>query len=410
MGYKYLHVNTSHLPTQSTSSYNIMLEQPLQHVTHVEVIAFSTQNDFYNVHEKNSEFKFLFRGPNLDTTLVPEDSNHTIYDMTFDIAPNWYTHEGLVDAANQSMLNSLYADPGQTDISTGVILRPNLTTYLAGGFPAGSVAKKVKIRFSASEGRTVVICETIPGETNNINYGFMSHTYANRDEFSSSIYHRMGFKSNQVFFQDDVYASNGHLFNNLRPTTDVQFNSIYDLAYHTHSEDSFVDKDDFVSIHTGATVSRVHAVLNTYDKCFGLGSVSRNTKSSGMLAWETHEALHISSDIVGDFESTTPNYKNTGRSEQTNQLCRIPIDVNRASWIHYITREQEAVHSVRKSYIQSLTLTMRSTHSNVPFLTNAFNSFSITLKFTTKDDQDEPNIRQYESIERGSMRTQYERV
>ena len=98
-----------------------MLEQPLQHVTHVEVIAFSTQNDFYNVHENNSEFKFLFRGPNLDPTLVPEDSNHNIYDMTFDIAPNWYTHEGLVDAANQSMLNSLYADPGQTDISTGVI-------------------------------------------------------------------------------------------------------------------------------------------------------------------------------------------------------------------------------------------------------------------------------------------------
>ena len=53
---------------------------------------------------------------------------------------------------------------------------------------------------------------------------------------------------------------------------------------------------------------------------------------------------------------------------------------------------------------------MRSTHSNKPFLTNAFNSFAITLKFTTKDDQDEPNIRQYESIERGSMRTQYERV
>ena len=410
MGFKYLHVNTKHLPTQSTSSYNVMLEQPLQHVTHVEVISFSTQNDFYNVHENNSEFKFLFRGPNLDTSLPPEDSVHTIYDMNFDIAPNWYTHEGLVDAVNEAMLNSLYAEPGQTDISTGVILRPTLTTYLATGFPAGSPAKRVKIRFSASEGKTVVTIDTPPGEgTNAINYGFMSYDYENRDEFSSSIYHRLGFKNNQVFFQHDVYSSNGDLFNQTRPSTDIQFNSQYDMAFHTHGE-SALEKDDFVSIHSGVGVSASHKVLNTYSKCFGLGSVFRNTKTSGMLAWETHEALHISSDIVADFESTTPNYKNTGRSEQTNQLVRIPIDVNRASWIHYITREQEAVHSVRKSYIQNLTLTMRSTHSNKPFLTNAFNSFAITLKFTTKDDEDEPNIRQYESIERGSVRTQYERV
>jgi hypothetical protein len=408
MGYQYLHVNTRHLPTSDTSSYNITLEKPLKNVTHVEVMSFSTQNDFFNIHKDNNEFKFLFRGGNLDTTLT---DTHAIYDMSFSIKPAFYTHTELVDKMNTVMNESDYADAGQTDISLGVVLRPDLSIFdgASGDFPIGSVAKKVRIRFSVSNGKTVITVDTPPAEpAQAINYGFMSYYFKDIDEFENSIYRRLGFKKNQVFFQAESYNTNEELLEQTIVTATVKFNANYDLLAHTGGN---ILGNEFVYVSNANLPKDELQKLFIYEKCFQLASPQRSIKSSHGLGWETHEALIISSDLVDDYQSTTHNYKDTGRAEQTNQLIKVPVTTNRASWIHYISRESEAIHVISKSYIQSIKLTMKSIHSTKTFQTNEFNSFAITLRFTIKNDEDsDASIRQYESYQRGAIQTQNERV
>tara|TARA_B110000971_G_C19966826_1_gene480636 strand:+ start:130 stop:1383 length:1254 start_codon:yes stop_codon:yes gene_type:complete len=417
MGYKYLHVNTKHLPTTKTSSYRINLQEPIKHATHVEVVAFSTQNDFYNVHEKNNRFQFLFRGPNLDTSLTITENAHAIYDMNFSINPDFYTHEDMVDAINNSMQESVYAIPGQTDFELGVVLRPDLTTnglQQANDFPPGSPVKTVRILFSINAGKTIVKIDHEDGAgTDLINYGFMSYFEYEVFEFESSIYRRLGFTRDQIFFTDSYYGQNSELLEQVNTNGDpqslVKFNTKYDVISHEggKSGGKFDPSDKYVSV---SSVSTDGEKYRTFEKCFALASLTRNFAYSKGLAWETHEALHLYSDLVSDFETTSHNYKNIGRSEQTNLLVRIPVDVNRASWIHYISREQEAVHSLNKSYFSSFNISLTSTHSKTHFTSDAYQSFAFTLKFTTKDEEVEPNIRQYESSERGQVRTQYERV
>jgi hypothetical protein len=411
MGYSYLHVNTKHLASANTSEYTINLQEPLKHVTHVEVVSFSTQNDFHNVNENNNEFKFLFRGAVLDDREPTGVGNfHAIYDLHFSIEPDFYTHEEMIEAMMASMADSPFAYPaGQTDLSLGVVLRPDLSVYAdefsAGTFPPGSDVKLVRISISLKQGKTVITIDTPPGGADLINYGFMTYNFSELKEFEASIYHRLGFSRDQIFFQENDYNTNADLLDQAVATT-YKFNSANDFAVHEHSLPA--NNAIYVSVSAETTYEKR---IFIFKKCFVLGSTSgRNIKNSKGLAYETHQALHVFSDLVIDYQTTSENYRQIGRAEQTNLLVRVPIEVNRASWIHYISREQETVHSVNKSYFSSFKLMMTSTHSNKPFKRDAFQPFAITLKFTTKDDEDEPNIRQYESSERGQVRTQYERV
>jgi hypothetical protein len=442
MGIKYLHVNTKHLPSTHTSKYTVNLQEPLKNVTHVEVISFSTQNDFHNISEGNNSINFLFRGPSVDPSL---NDVHAIYDMSFTIEPAFYTHDELIDAIKTSMMESIYADLSATgDGSSGIVLAPNLTI---GAYPVAAVEKRILIDISNIDGKTKIVMGYPPSSepsSTKIDFGVMSYEFRNRDEFENSIYHRLGFKKKQIFFSayangtpeggDLPYTQNDQLFQQVDEdgaplvATNVKFNVDGDLALHGHTHVgthvSF-DEDDgsaiylktYIPAYRKLTSAEKHAtphlsLVGLFNKVFILQSTTnvRFTKVSSRLAWETHEAVHITCDIVNDYETTSHNYARVGRTELTNELVRIPVEVNRASWIHYFSRESEMVHTVQQAYIQKISLGMRSTHSRREFASDAYNSFAISLKFTTKDDDTEPSIRQYESVERGQFRTQYERV
>ena len=405
MGVKYVHVNTRHLTTQETSVFNVHLSEPLKNVTHVEAVSFSSQNDFYNIQKGNNNLRFVFRGPGVDDSLDPADNVDAIYEMKFTITPGFYTHADMINEINNEMIKSSYCDVTATgDGSEGVVLAPKLTV---GYYPVGDVEKRIYILFSIADGKTVITMGFPVGEPiNRINWGFLSYLWSEGDEFHNSIWNRLGFGSHQVLFTAEKYVTNKELFAQTA-TTSVNIN--YDKGFHDHRWDSILDQADFVTMMTETYHVRTNH-LEVFTKTFQIGSTLRNIKISNRLAWETHEGLVLTTDLVNDFESTTHNYPMTGRCEPTNTLVRVPIQVNRASWVHYISRENEAVHDVCKPLIRSFNLSMQSSHSRKPFHRSEYQSFAVTLKFTTKDDEVEQNIRQYESIERGSIRTQNERV
>jgi hypothetical protein len=405
MGVKYIHVNTKHLPTQNSSKFNITLAEPINHCTHVEVVGFSTQNDLYNVAEGNNRLGFVFRGGTIATDRPVGDTRNSILEAVFEIPPAFYTHDQMIEALETSMRESVYYNSAATEAeSLGIVISPNL---VLGNYPLGVVKKNVLMQFSTADGKTVIKMSYPTGEPpNRITHAWLAYRFSDKEEWHNSILNRLGFASRQVLFVADVYRTNSELFGQEATTTTMTVNSNYDLAYHKHDKvtNFYHLKANTTPVASRSDQQQLHA------KTFSIDSVVRNTKGSGHLAFETHEALTITCDLISDYQSTTHNTRNTRACELTDTLIHIPITTNRASWIHYISRDNESVHAITKPTLQQFNIAMLSSHSKVPFLQEAYQSFCITLKITTKDDYVKDNILQYESYERGAIASQYERV
>ena len=399
MGYKYIHVNTKHLPTQNSSKYNITLAEPINHCTHVEVVGFSTQNDLYNIAEDNNVIRFIFRGGALDPAVTP--NTNSILHAEFEIPPAFYTHDQMIEAIETAMRESVYYNSSATDAApSGIVITPEL---MVGSYPVGAVKKNVLIMFSIADGKTIIKMSYPVGEpTSKITHAWLACRFSDAAEWHNSILNRLGFASRQILFIG-TFLDNSQLFGQEVHTTSMTVNSEYDRAYHTHEK--VVDYYLKANYLTSELFNK-----QLYEKTFAIDSVQRNTKVSGHLAFETHEALTITCDLISDYQSTTHNTRNTRACELTNTLIHIGITTNRGSWIHYVARENEAVHAITKPTLQQFNIAMISSHSRLPFLKDAYQSFCITLKITTKDDYTRDNILQYESYERGAMVSQYERV
>jgi hypothetical protein len=403
MGVKYVHVNTKHLPTQNSSKFTVQLAESINHCTHIECVGFSTQNDLYNVAEGNNVLRFIFRGGNFDTSVSPFENENSILHAEFEIPPAFYTHDQMIEAVETSMRESVYYNSAKSDLeSLGIVITPEL---MVGSYPIGAVKKNVLILFTTSEGKSVIKMSYPAGEpADKVTHAWLAYRLSDAEEWHNSILNRLGYSARQILFIADHYSTNLQLFGQESTTTAMTVNSDYDRSYHTHEK----VEDYYLKANVPHSARSDRQQL--YEKTFSIDSVQRNTKGSGHLAFETHEALRITCDLIGDFQSTTANTRVSRMCELTDTLIHIPITSNRASWVHYIARENESVHAITKPTLKQFTVAMFSSHSAVPFLKEAYQSFCLTLKITTKDDYTRDNILQYESYERGAMVSQYERV
>ena len=401
MGIKYVHLNTKHLPTQNSSKFTVTLAEPINHCTHIECVGFSTQNDLYNVAEGNNVLRFMFRGGAFDPSISP--NTNSILHAEFEIPPAFYTHDQMIEAVETSMRESVYYNSAKSDLEPlGIVITPEL---MVGSYPTGAVKKNVLILFTTSEGKTVIKMSYPTGEPpDRVTHAWLAYRLSDAEEWHNSILNRLGYSARQILFIADHYSSNDQLLGQQSSTSNMTVNNNYNHSYHTHEK----VEDQFITANVpGAPRSEKQQL---YEKTFSVDSVIRNTKGSGHLAFETHEALRITCDLIGDFQSTTANTRVSRMCELTDTLIHIPITSNRASWVHYIARENESVHAITKPILKQFTVAMFSSHSAVPFLKEAYQSFCLTLKITTKDDYTRDNILQYESYERGAMVSQYERV
>jgi hypothetical protein len=385
MSFRYLHIDSRHLqhPGDKTSNFDVKLLTPIENATHVELVSFSTSHDFINVDARNNTLRLLFK----------RDQVSTVFKIDISITPGFYTHAELVSAITSAWRASSTYSSTATDSGTGTEFEIMAPQVLSSGVFVDQTTYTCKLNISAlANGKTTLIIKTndASSQTADLKYGFVAFSQeAYRAHlFHDSIIHRLGFEKTQVWFGQQVIVNDNQVFR-----TDIASNQIFMTRTHkihgTSSPGSSVQ--GYESMDEAQFVTFMY-LLNVASKIL---------KTGQKIAWETHEAIILTSSLVHDFESTDAEYLDSGCTQHKNILAIIPITVNRASWIHYRSTESENVHILTNPLIRNLKIGMMNSHSRTHFDLYGCPDFTCTLKIHLKDDKGEPNRAMMESIRRG---------
>ena len=182
----------------------------------------------------------------------------------------------------------------------------------------------------------------------------------NTDNFFNSVAHRLGFSRQQV------------------------------IDYHKGPLFSVVDgQASAVSTQLGSVGSFIPENLVSWDFAI-VASATNNKLIASHLGFETYSHLFICSNLTDNFQTNIRSDRNSS-TMSTSILDKINISVNRASWIHYSSPNSGAlVHSLGGRTINSFWVSLNDSQ-NHEFGADHYKDYSLTLKFTTKDDKEEIN-------------------
>jgi len=373
MGIEYVNIDTQWLQnTNNRSEYEIHLEKSIKDAYSMRLSSFSTANDMFNVDGSNDTFQIIMK---LKADAAVPDAT-TPYFLTATIAHGFYTQEQLHTAIRYSIRKN--------DAVTPIVIDANGIEEEDDGNPISFVVRNSNgeqvifthnpsfdIKVTATGHTHIELKTTSNAPANNgVKWGFLAFKI-DGVSFQHSILHRLGFGEHQVYVYENL-------------TNDFKVN-------------------DTIVVHPlrggRSRVVALGAVGPQKDFTFDMKSTAdSHTKVANHLPVETYEAILIECDLVNDFQITTPNYSSIRKTEHRPILARIPITVNRASWVHWtsVTNEDYS-HELSTPEINSFKIRiLKDSHDQ--FYENTHKPFNLTLQFNTRTNKALNNIQSYDAV------------
>ena len=391
---RYLHINSRHLPrTANQEQFSINLLEPIRNASHMELTAFSVANDFSNILPNNNKLRMLFkRHPDTGITALND-----VYMIEVELEEGFYTHGEMIDeilAQITTTANGYYDSSTQTPDGDGFYtLYPKVLAIGASSFANQTTYGVLFKPTHESNGKTSFDFKTVSGTADGLKYVLLSYPYEQYDElFHDSILHRLGYTKNQIYFSDENISSSTQIFLSVSGAT----NSI-------KLTNQRVVLDDVV--HDTLSIASPLSNLPIYSRHFSV--VAKQKYTSAKLAFETHSHLRLTCDLIHDIQETTYNYKTLGKTEMSDVLCEIPVENNRASWIHYLPNQFTHLHKIDNPLIRNFKIGLKNPHNNRHFKNDEHKQFQISLKIYIMDDESIPNQEFFDSIKQGEQNFSY---
>ena len=391
---RYLHINSRHLPRQpNQEQFSINLLEPIRNASHMELTAFSVANDFSNVMSDNNKFRMIFkRQPDTGTTALND-----LYMIEVSLEPGFYTHaEMIAEILAQITLtsNGFYDSGSQTPDGDGFYtVYPKLLAVGSSSFANQTNYGVLFKPTQESNGKTTFEFKAVGAVADGLKYAFLSYPYEKYNEyFHDSLLHRLGYTKQQIYFSDEDIIDSGTVFTETAGSN----NSVVLTNQRIVLEDVIPN-----SIAVSSTI------ITGYSRNFS--NSARQKYTSAKLAFETHSHVQITCDLIHDIQTTSYNYKTLGKTEFSDVLAEVPIEVNRASWVHYLPQALTHVHKIDNALIRNFKLGLKNIHSNRHFKSqnDEHKQFQITLKIYIMDDETLPNQEFFNSIKQGDQNFSY---
>jgi len=389
---RYLHINSRHLPRQQNQElFTINLLEPIRNASHLELTAFSVANDFSNVLPDNNKFRILFkRAPDTGTTALND-----VFMIEVELETGFYTHAELIaEILAQITLtsNGYYNSATQTVDADGFYtVYPKLLAVGASTFVTQTTYGVLFKPTVESNGKTTFEFKTVTGTADGLKYVLLSFPFEKYDEFyHDSILHRLGYTKNQVYFSDEEITNSTQVF----------------ISNSASNNRLVLTNQRIVLLNiTEDTVAMSSQVILTFSREFS--NSNRQKYSSAKLAFETHSHLKLTCDLIHDIQTTTHHYRTLGKTEFSDTLAEIPIDTNRASWIHYLPEPFNHIHKIDNPLIRNFKIGLKNAHSDRHFQSDEHKQFQITLKIYIMNDESIPNQQFFDSIKAGEQNFSY---
>jgi len=364
MGFKYLIVD-SHAADRTSlrrafdPTLNIILDHPIQNATKVQLMSFSSPNNYANVRANNNRF---------DCLLYNYTVNPFIETRSYLIDPGLYTINELITALNAAAIaNPFGTTPGA----------PTLT-------PVFSLLANNRVTITCSSAGNTIRRFTL---------------YA--DIYFNSIVSRLGFSRHEVFSPqfdsrafDDFYAMN---------TVGDSINSPGKLFGVGAGGTVLID---------GQPESEWYAFGTGRPLVWRTNSVGE-TKTSSTVGKETYQHLLMKSSLVNqDVETVYKNPDGSVVSRSFPVLAKIEMNVPLYSYLHWNTTQadQSFVHTLSGKIIQSFSITLCD-DTGVEFGIDESKNFTAVLRFEIAEPNNqitlENNLRNQElrfKAEHGCLR------
>ena len=392
MSYKYLHIDTSHLGRNPNENlYNIDLLEPIRNCSHMELTAFTVANDFYNVIEENNTVRMIFkRSPDTGTTALND-----LYVIEVSLEPGFYTHADLIaEITAQIILPANGYSATAIDTDGFYTVYPSVLAVGTSSFASQTTYPvRIKLTQETSGKTTIEFKQPSTIVANGLTYAMISFPFEDFEQyFNDSIYHRLGYTKQQVYFTDKYLTDPTSVFiSNSTSTNRIVL-----------TNQSLI----LLDVQGGQDVAISSQLITGYTRNFSNSSFQKMT--SNKLAWETHSSLQLTCDLIHDTQQTTRNYSVLKRTEFSDVLAEVKIDVNRSSWIHYIPQTYTHVHKVDSPIIKNFKIGIRNSHNHRHFQSDEHRDFQITLKLHLMDDESIPNREMFNSFANGMRFSAYE--
>jgi hypothetical protein len=333
MGFKYLLID-SHKANQTTltapykSQIDIRLDHPISNAINVQVMSFSSPNDYFNVRAHADTFDCMLYNLSGVTRSIERKS--------YKIPVGLYTVTQLVDKLNEVATANPFA---------------NMT-------PVFSLLSTNKVSINASSTGTQI-------------RRFVLFSTS----FHNSIIHRLGFSQSQVFTEefdskagDDFFARNtidsaiadGRLFNT--SGTNVFINGRPEAEWY-------------------AAIGKPLVWITN-----GVGE----TKTGNNIGFESYQHLLLKSSLVGqDFESIYKQADGLVVSRSDNILQKVDTNVSLFSYLHFQAGAVTPfVHTLSGKLIQSFSLELCD-DTGQPFGINESKHWSTVLRFEIAEENNQ---------------------
>jgi hypothetical protein len=340
MGFKYLLIDSQIADrTTLTSPYNprldIRLDHPIENAISVQMMSFSSPNDYYNVRSNNDKFESMLYNYSVAVPFIERRS--------YQIPIGLYTITQLVDALNVAAA----ADPFGTPAS------PTLTPQFS----------------LLSTNRVAITCSSAGA-------GIRRFTLYSAN-FHNSIVHRIGFAKSQVFTPEfDSRAFD-------------DFNAVNSVG------NSINSPGKLFGVGSGSTVLIDGRPEDEWHGTLGKPLVWKTnsvgeTKTGNNVGFEAYQNLLLKSSLVNqDVESIFKQPDGTVVSKSDPILQKIETNVSLYSYLHWNAGlVQPFVHTLSGKIIQSFSLTLTD-DAGVEFGIDEAKHWSAVLRFETAEQNDQ---------------------
>jgi hypothetical protein len=342
MGFKYFLIDSQAADqTTLTSPYNprldIRLDHPIENAINVQMMSFSSPNDYYNVRAQADRFESMLYNFSPSTPFIEKKS--------YQIPIGLYTITQLVDALNVAAA----ADP------FGTVGSPTLT-------PQFALLSTNKVSITCSSTGTGIRRYVL---------------YSNK--FHNSIAHRIGFSKSQVF------------------TPEFDSRARFDFDTPTGGDSMTLPGNLFTRDSSGGATAVLidgqpenqwHGALGRplVWKTDGVGE----TKTGNNVGFEAYQNLLLKSSLVNqDVESIFKQSDGIVLSKSDPILQKIETNVSLYSYLHWNAGlVQPFVHTLSGKIIQSFSLTLTD-DAGVEFGIDEAKHWSAVLRFETVEQNDQ---------------------